>query len=422
MRTRRIVFTIAATVIGTGLIAGCTSNSATSGNSESAFVSDADTNQNPVEEAVTVPTEEIMPDDMPEGLKVKKAPPGENTMTDEEVMELYHIGPSDVLSFRSFDDETLNSTVTVRHDGMVSLPWIPDVKVGGLTRQAATEVVREAYQELYYEAEVSVQITEALSKTYTVTGAVARHGEFPYLKPITLLDAIVMAGGLRLNQRGGDSFVGGQGQLVKAFIFRGTGEDRTVTEYDLRHLDRGGSHDSQTPVLPGDVVFIPEGVNLVYVLGAVGRPGIQPLNEGMTLLQLIASVGGVNESIGRDRRVVLIREIDEEQTEVKLIDLRAMLRHGGDFQVQPGDIIFVPRKRLVTLGEFISRATGVVTPIIGVTSQAMGLYTQAFDAYYADERADLLYNSPQSNQLQTNLQLLESIRQIGVVADDFAGN
>ena len=96
-----------------------------------------------------------------------------------------------------------------------------------------------------------------------------------------------------------------------------------------------------------------------------------------------------------------------------------MLKQGADMLMQPGDVVYVPRKRLVTLGEFIGRATGLVTPIMGVTSQAMGLYTQAFDVYYADDRADLLYRSNQSNQLQTNLQLLEAIRQVGRAAEGF---
>src|SRR5690606_32819592 len=156
-------------------------------------------------------------------------------------------------------------------------------------------------------------------------------------------------------------------------------------------------------------VFIPEGLNLVYILGAVGRPGIQPLTEGMTMLQVMAAANGFNESVGRLKQVVLMREINKDQTEIKLIDVRTMLKEGGDFRMMPGDILYVPRKRLITLGEFISRSTALVTPIMGVTSQAMGLYTQAYDVFYTEERIDLLYNSDNSSQLQTNLQLLDAI-------------
>jgi polysaccharide export outer membrane protein len=374
----------------------------------------------PVQEVVRVQTEAIMPENLPEGVRVDGSATGATPPplpTEEEIMAQYRIGPTDILDFKSFDDATLNTAVTVRHDGFVSLPWIPDIKLGGLTREEATAKVREAYQALYFEAEVSLQITEAKSKTYTVTGDVTRPAEYPYLKPITLLDAIVAAGSLRVNQRGGDSFVGGQGQLVKAVIIRGEGEQRTSTEHDLRNLDRAGSHETQTPVLPGDTIFIPEGLNLVYVLGAVGRPGIQPLTEGMTMLQVMAAVGGFNESAGRLKQVILMREVNDQQTEVKLVDVKSMLKEGGDFLMMPGDVIYVPRKRLVTLGEFISRSTQLVSPIMAVTSQAMGLYTQAYDAFYADERIDLLYNSDSSSQLQTNLQLLEAIRTVGEVAN-----
>ena len=421
MRTRPLVIAMVIAGFCTGWLAGCASTEAVP-----PMVKDAmpqDPKHSPVEEAMTVPTAEIMPEEIPAAVQVASAPlDAPPPMTEDEVMDLYKIGPTDVLEFRSFDDETLNTTVTVRHDGMISLPWIPDVMVAGYTRDETTAIIREAYQNLYYEAEVSVQIVQASSKTYTVMGDVTRPAEFPYLKPINLLDAIVSAGGLRVNQRGGDSFVGGQGQLVKAFIFRGTGEDRTTQEYDLRNLERSGSHPAQTLVLPGDTIFIPEGVNLVYVLGDVGRPGIQPLSDGMTLLQLLASVSGFNESTARLKQVVLIRAINGEETEVKLLDVKAMLRYGGDFVVQPGDIIYVPRKRLTTLGEFVSRATGVVTPILGVTSQALGLYSTVYDTLYTQERIDLLYNSPQSNQLQTNLQLLEAIRQVGSAAGNIAGN
>ena len=223
---RRQKMTIALPVIvGLCGLAGCAHTSGTVSGKEG----------NPVvDDVVRVPTAETRPDDVPQGLLVAEATEEENAPDSAEVMAItdtYRIGPTDVLGFRSFDDESLNSdTIQVRHDGHISLPWVPDMKVAGLTREEATAIVREAYQELYYEAEVSLQILSANSRTYTVMGDVTRPAEFPYSKPITLLDAIISAGSLRVNQRGGDSFVGGQGQLVKAFIIRGDGEARTAME------------------------------------------------------------------------------------------------------------------------------------------------------------------------------------------------
>ena len=101
--------------------------------------------------------------------------------------------------------------------------------------------------------------------------------------------------------------------------------------------------------------------------------------------------------------------------------MKEMLKTGGDIPIQPGDIVYVPRKRLVTLGEFIGRSTGLVTPILGVTSQALGLYSQVWNAFYTKERIDLLYNSDNSSQLQTNLQLLDALRQVGSAAEALSG-
>ncbi len=410
--------------IGLALLGGCAHDGNTAGVSTTV---DATAGSSAVKEVVRIPTEEARPADVPEGLLAADGEPEADSPegVDGDVMavtDTYRIGPTDTLGFRSFDDETLNTnSIQVRHDGYISLPWVPDLKVAGMTRSEATDVVREAYKELYYEAEVSLQIIQASSRTYTVMGDVTRPAEFPYLKPITLLDAIISAGSLRVNQRGGDSFVAGQGQLVKAFIVRGEGEARDVSEYDLRGMEKGGSHESQTLVRPGDIVFIPEGLNLVYLLGEVGRPGVQPLAEGMTLLQLLATANGLRESTARMREVVLIREVSETETEVRLIDVKEMLKTGQDMPIQPGDIIYVPRKRLVTLGEFISRSTGLVTPIMGVTSQALGLYSQVYDAFYTKERIDLLYNSNNSSQLQTNLQLLDALRSVGSAAQALGG-
>lgn len=419
--SKRLNMTIGiAAVLGPFWLSGCTTTGTEDGVNPAVTTGSA----NPVvQEVVRIPTAEARPEDVPDGLLVADA---EETgdkdatvpaMVDMGVTDRYRIGPTDVLGFRSFDDESLNTdSVQVRHDGFISLPWVPDIKVTGLTREEATEAVQNAYKELYYEAEVSLQILQATSRTYTVMGDVNSPREYPYLKPISLLDAIISAGSLRVNQRGGDSFVGGQGQLVKAFIVRGEGEERTVSEYDLRNMETGGPHASQTPVLPDDIVFIPEGINLVYVLGAVGRQGVQPLTDGMTLLQLLTTASGLNESVARMNSVVLIREIDASNTEVQLIDVKKILKTGMDIVMQPGDIVYVPRKRLVNLGEFISRSTGLVTPILGVTSQAIGLYSQVYDAFYTEERIDLLYNSDNSSQLQTNLQVLDALRTVGSAA------
>ncbi|HIJ72473.1 MAG TPA: hypothetical protein HPP83_00080 [Candidatus Hydrogenedentes bacterium] len=344
-----------------------------------------------LEESVTVPTDELhgrpaasetgggIESEVAGGAAEEAATMASAAATRVAALEDYRIGPGDVLDFRSFDDESLSDEVVVRYDGHISLPLIPDVSVLNATRAEATARVREAYSVEFKEPRLSLSIKQSNSKSFHVMGNVSRPGQYPYVRAITLLDAINAAGGQRISLRGGDSYVGAQGQLTEAVLIRRRDGKREVSEYVLSDLAQPGSHPSDTPVLPGDIVYVPEGVNLVYVLGEVRRPDVFQLSEGMTLLQLLARAGGPVELTGRLNQVVLMRETDAANTRVALLDVRKILKTGADPLLEAGDIIYIPQKRLTRLSQFVSRFTGSISPILS-------LYQQAYDAYYTDER------------------------------------
>ena len=289
----------------------------------------------------------------------------------------YRIGAGDMLEFQSWDDPALSRpNISVRYDGHISLPLVPDINVHQRTREEATEMIRAAYEEVFIEPQVSLRIVESLSKSYYVMGEVQQPGEFAYRRTLNLLEAINQAGGPRINRQAGDAFVGGQGQLAKAFVIRIADDERNVIEYDLRNLSTPGPHASLAPIIPGDVIYVPEGVNLVYVIGQVARPNVYPLPERTTLVQMLAQAGGVDFSRAKLRQVVLLREINERETEIILVDVRQILRTGQDILLQPGDVIYVPQRDLVRLQEFVARFTGSISPVLG-------LYGQAIDTYYA---------------------------------------
>lgn len=314
----------------------------------------------------------------------------------------YLIEAGDVLLFRSLDDETLSQQVIVRYDGNVSLPLIPDINVNRLTREEATNLVFEAYSEIFVDPQLSLNIAESRSKFFTVMGDVSRPAQYPYERRITLLDAINTAGGPRINQRGGDSFVGAQGSLSKALVIRTDREGRRdVFEYDLRNLSSPGFHASQAPVYPGDVVYVPEGVNLAYVIGEVPRPDVYALAENTTLLRLLTQ-SGVSFQSGKLRRIVLLRETDSVNTEVLLIDLEKILRTGQDFMMKPGDVVYVPRKDLIRLQQFVQRFTGSISPVIS-------LYTQAQRAYYDKDFIDQSLDAGNGNSTTSIINTIQQI-------------
>jgi hypothetical protein len=192
--------------------------------------------------------------------------------------------------------------------------------------------------------------------------------------------------------------------LSKAFIIRTGAGPREVIELDLRGLTNKGPHPSQTIVHPGDVVYVPEGISLVYILGEVRSPSAFQLGEGQTLLHVLAQAGGFVESTAKLRHIVILRAADESHSDLMLVDVKQIFKTGVDIPIKAGDIIYIPRKDLVKLNEFVTRLTGTISPVLS-------LYSQMWDAYYAEERNRLLVEAGQGGN--DILSVLQAIRSFG---------
>ena len=95
---------------------------------------------------------------------------------------------------------------------------------------------------------------------------------------------------------------------------------------------------------PGDVVTVPH-AGIVYVLGAVNRPGGFVLTndrEQMTTLKVLALAGGFTNVAKSEHAVVVRKDAQGKQTEVD-VDLKKIRnRQAEDLQLQPSDILYVP--------------------------------------------------------------------------------
>lgn len=317
----------------------------------------------------------------------------------------YQIGAGDILELKVFNDPTLDREVTVRYDGNVSLPLMADIDVEGLTREEAERQIRESYSSVFRNPQLSLLVKQTTSKTFVVIGDIETPGVYPYLRPTTLIEGISLAGGLRKRNSSSSTggFVGVTGQLTKAFVVRHREGERMVVQFDLRELGSQGAHSADAPLYPGDLIYVPEGVNLVYLLGESANPVIVELTEGMTLLQMLSLSGGFNASTARLRNVVLMRQVDSENTRVMSINVREILRTGRDIPLSPGDIIYIPQKWTVRLSEFVGRFTGSISPVLD-------MYNSAVEAYYG---ADLARRQLNSGQVSRTLQRLTDIEQFG---------
>ena len=117
----------------------------------------------------------------------------------------YVIGKNDLLNISITDligpnIETVK-TARVSESGNISLPLIGQVHAQGLTEvQLETEIIRK-YREagLMPNAQVSVTVAQALARTFSILGAVARSGQYQITQSdFRILDALVTAGDLTM--------------------------------------------------------------------------------------------------------------------------------------------------------------------------------------------------------------------------------
>ncbi len=107
----------------------------------------------------------------------------------------YLIGPSDVLEIIVWKEPDFSREVTVRPDGRITLPLIDDVMAAGKTPTQLKAELEKRLKE-YIDLPVVTVIVKGLnSKRYYMIGEITRPGEYLLSKPMTILQALAVAGG-----------------------------------------------------------------------------------------------------------------------------------------------------------------------------------------------------------------------------------
>ena len=109
------------------------------------------------------------------------------------------IGPEDVLWIRVWNSPNLSNQVTVRPDGKITLQLLGEIQAAGLTPEALTQVIYDGVSkfETHDKSEITVTVQQVNSRKYSIQGEVGHSGAFPLLRPTTVLEALVNAGGFR---------------------------------------------------------------------------------------------------------------------------------------------------------------------------------------------------------------------------------
>jgi polysaccharide export outer membrane protein len=245
----------------------------------------------------------------------------------------YVIGPQDILTITSFDQEDLSGKYPVDADGTFTFPLVGRVKAGGRTlRELENELKRLLRDGFFKNPQLSVGVELYRSQKIHVVGEIRNPGTYPLTGDMSLIEAIARAGSTLPSASGEALIVRARaGQSSAAPQLPGT-ERVDVNTVDLKEL-QSGALSQNIALRDGDTIFVPRAES-VYVFGQVKSPGAYSIQRNTTVLQALSLAGGVTDRGATGRiKIVRIEKGKTVEVRVKLTDL-----------VRPGDTIIVPER------------------------------------------------------------------------------
>ena len=165
----------------------------------------------------------------------------------------YRVGPDDTLEVNVWGNTDLSVTVPVRPDGVISMPLIGDIPVGSKTPEEIAASIEVLLAEYVKSPNVTVIVTGLQSHEYLsrvrVTGAVATNLSVSHRQGMTVIDAILEAGGPT-------EFAAAD----KTKLYRDTKDGRKAFRVYLNRILKKGDISTNYELAPGDIITVPERV------------------------------------------------------------------------------------------------------------------------------------------------------------------
>jgi polysaccharide biosynthesis/export protein len=109
----------------------------------------------------------------------------------------YRLAIGDKLRVEVYKDTQLSQSLQIRPDGKITLPLVGDVTAAGLTSLELRDQIATALKEYVTNPVVTVIVVETVPPVVYVMGEVANPGSVPLNGPMSVLQALAMAGGFR---------------------------------------------------------------------------------------------------------------------------------------------------------------------------------------------------------------------------------
>lgn len=270
----------------------------------------------------------------------------------------YALGPGDKLEIEILGETGSRADTFVTPDSKVYYNLLPGLDVGGKSTAQLQQEMETLLKKFYKQPQVSVTLRDVISQRVWVLGRVNSPGMYPLKRPLRVLDAVSLAGGLFTSR-----FTGTTEELADlkhSFMMR-SGKMMPV---DFEKLIREGDLSQNIYLEPDDFLYLPSSLtNEVYVLGAVTEP--RPIGF-MNEMNLMAAIGrGLGIQPGADLSRVSIIRGSLTEPQIATVDANAIMNgKATNVLLEPGDIIYVPGPGTFSPGGFLHDAVNTFVRLV----------------------------------------------------------
>jgi polysaccharide export outer membrane protein len=234
----------------------------------------------------------------------------------------YVLGAGDVIRVSVYQNADLTLETRVAESGSISFPLLGQIKLGGLSVPKAEKVIADGLRNGNFvrQPQVSILVTQVRGNQASVLGMVNRPGRYPIeLTGMRLSELLATAGGIAT----------GGSDLVTLSGMRDNRAFRVVI--DLPNLFAASAKANDPVIINGDTLYV-DRMPVVYIYGEVQRPGAMRLERDMTVIQGLATGGGLTQR-GTEKGLRVHRRNADGKVEI--------LQPGMNDGLKDGDVIYV---------------------------------------------------------------------------------
>ena len=295
----------------------------------------------------------------------------------------YEIGPNDVIKLVVYGVQEYSSDLTVSKEGKIQVDNVGQIKVAGLTIEAAKTRIKQqmaatAYSSLARgESKLDISLGDIRTIHITVIGAY-KSGTYN----VSSLSNVISA----LSEAGGPNAIGSYREIE---VIR---NNKIFTKVDLYRFLQYGDQSQNIGLKDNDIIRVPAYKNRIELTGEVKRPGIFEVVGNESFSQILEYAGGFSDN-AYSAMVKIIQKNDKEKSVKDLSKLEF-----GKYQPQSGDIVSISKiinryqNRVVLSGAVYRPDVYELQPgmrIADLINKADGLKEDAFTG-----RAQLIRTKP----------------------------